>query len=97
MKAEILRVKFEEQLTSPISRRDKEAAPACMSPSRFSVRATSTFERSARKLSGARRDFHEQYAAAILILQSNPYNRSRRYPIKKLEGVASGDDQYPSL
>ncbi|MBI3697875.1 MAG: hypothetical protein HY238_23965 [Acidobacteria bacterium] len=34
------------------------------------------------------------YDRARLILEVDPYNRSRMRPIKKLEGVKPGDGQY---
>ena len=34
------------------------------------------------------------FAATIAILKSDPYNRTRRHDIKKLEGIPTGDGQY---
>jgi mRNA-degrading endonuclease RelE of RelBE toxin-antitoxin system len=65
-----------------------------MTPAEFSVIATARFERDYRSLSKRHPDVAEHYAEALRVLQEDPYNRTRRYPIKKLEGVASGDGQY---
>ena len=34
------------------------------------------------------------FAQSIAILKIDPYNRTRRHPIKKLEGVPPGEGQY---
>ena len=61
----------------------------------YSVRTTAAFDRAARKLRRAHpKEFPEQYARAIVTLGNDPYNRSRHYDIRKLEGVAPGDGQY---
>ena len=65
-----------------------------MTPARFLVQTTSAFSRAARKLSRAHPDFARHYATAISVVQQDPYNNTRRHPIKKLEGVAPGDGQY---
>lgn len=38
--------------------------------------------------------FEESLAEAIEILTEDPYNISRRHPIRKLTGVVAGDGQY---
>jgi mRNA-degrading endonuclease RelE of RelBE toxin-antitoxin system len=65
-----------------------------MTPAEFSVIATARFERDYRSLLKRHPDLAERYAEALPILQDDPYNRTRRHPIKKLEGVASGGGQY---
>jgi mRNA-degrading endonuclease RelE of RelBE toxin-antitoxin system len=65
-----------------------------MPPAEFSVIATARFERDYRSLLKRHPDLAEHYAAAIPLLKDDPYNRSRRHPIKKLEGVAAVGGQY---
>ena len=60
-----------------------------MTPS-FSIRTTPRFERLARSLLKAHAEFRAFQDQAREILQSDPYNRSRSHPIKKLEGVRPG-------
>jgi len=57
----------------------------------FSVETSPRFERLARKLAQDHRDFVQVYEQALAILRSDPFNRSRRHPIKKLKGVNDGD------
>jgi len=64
-----------------------------MTPS-FSVRTTAHFDRLMRRLSRRHADFADRYAEALAILRSDPYNRSRRHAIIKLEGVGPDDGQY---
>ena len=60
----------------------------------FSVRTTPHFERLAQRLFKGHPDFPEILGRAREILQTDPYNRTRNYHIKKLEGVKHGDSQY---
>jgi len=60
----------------------------------FSVRTTPHFERLAQGLLKKHPDFPEILGRARQILQTDPYNRTRNYHIKKLEGVKQGDGQY---
>ena len=39
-------------------------------------------------------ELQEHFAVIIAALQQDPHNRTRRYQIKKLEGVAPGEGQY---
>jgi mRNA-degrading endonuclease RelE of RelBE toxin-antitoxin system len=64
-----------------------------MPPALFSVLATRRFEHYVGLLKG-HPGLAEHYAEALAILKEDPHNRSRRYAIKKLEGVAAGDGQY---
>ena len=64
-----------------------------MTPS-FSVQITSHFEREFRKLAKRHSDLVAAYGRAISILKIDPYNVSRSHPIKKLEGVETGEGQY---
>ena len=65
-----------------------------MPPAEFSVIATARFERDYRSLLKHHPDLARHYTEALSILTCDPYNRTRRHPIKKLEGVASGSGQY---
>jgi hypothetical protein len=60
----------------------------------FSLRSTPRFERLAQKLRRGHPDLRPLLDRTGEILQADPYNRSRQYHIKKLEGVAQGDGQY---
>ena len=61
----------------------------------FDVRTTPRFDRLLKKLASQhRQEAGEMFARALAILKTDPYNRSRRHPIKKLEGVTSGEGQY---
>jgi mRNA-degrading endonuclease RelE of RelBE toxin-antitoxin system len=60
----------------------------------FTVLATAHFERELRKLGRQHAELLAHYARAITILETDPYNRSRTHPIKKLENVAAGEAQY---
>ena len=65
-----------------------------MTPAGFSVIATRRFERDYRSLLKHHAELPEHYAAVLAALQHDPYNRTRRYQIKKLEGIAPGDGQH---
>jgi hypothetical protein len=61
----------------------------------FDVRTTARFDRLLKKLASAHpQDAGVMLAQAITILTADPYNRTRSYDIKKLEGVSPGDGQY---
>ena len=60
----------------------------------FSVHDTPHYERLARKLLKGHPDLRELQESVHEILQSDPYNQTRRYHIKKLEGVHPGEGQY---
>ena len=60
----------------------------------FEVQQTTRFERELKKLIRAHPKATDEYEAILPILGTDPYNRTRRYPIKKLEGVRPGDGQY---
>jgi len=60
----------------------------------FDVRTTAHFERTLKKLARTHPQVRDEYAAVLLILNGDPYNRTRRRPIRKLEGVAAGEWQY---
>ena len=56
----------------------------------FSVRVTPQGERLAKALNKQHPDFITNFEKAIRILNSDPYNRTRSYRIKKLESIAPG-------
>lgn len=60
----------------------------------FSVKTTAHFDRAFQKLASRHPRLAAHYARAIEILGTDPYNQSRTYPIKKLEGVAPPEGQY---
>ena len=51
----------------------------------FSVRTTSAFDRDFRKLAKRHQGIVDHYARVAMILENDPYNRSRAHDIKKLE------------
>jgi mRNA-degrading endonuclease RelE of RelBE toxin-antitoxin system len=60
----------------------------------FIVRTTPRFERLLRRLTRGHPDLVDAYAEALMILGADPYNRSRRHHILKLEGIPQGEGQY---
>lgn len=61
----------------------------------FDVRTTPRFDRQLKKLASQHpQDAGHTFAQALAILKADPYNRTRRHPIKKLEGVPPGEGQY---
>ena len=60
----------------------------------FDIQATKHFERALKKLARAHPQIRDEYERILAILGVDPYNRTRRYPLKKLEGVRAGDGQY---
>jgi mRNA-degrading endonuclease RelE of RelBE toxin-antitoxin system len=64
-----------------------------MTPS-FSVRTTPRVDRLLKSLARRHRELIERYAEALEILSTDPYNRSRRHDILKLQGIALGEGQY---
>jgi hypothetical protein len=60
----------------------------------FSVFTTSHFDKLSRKLDKYHPDYLEVLSEAIGILKSDPYNKTKKYRIKKLRGISSGDAQY---
>ena len=60
----------------------------------FSVLTTAHFDRLLKKLAPKHPELVERFAEAITILSLDPYNKSGKYPIKKLEGVSAGEGQY---
>jgi len=60
----------------------------------YSVITTAHFDRLLKKLSPKHPDLVERFEEAISILASDPHNKSRRHPIKKLQGVPAGEGSY---
>ena len=60
----------------------------------FSVRTSPHFDRLAEALTRRHPDFPARYDRAREILGHDPYNRTRRHHIKKLEGIPAGAGQW---
>ena len=60
----------------------------------FSVQTTPAFERWFKKLAAQHSELVAIYADVLKILETDPYNRTRAHPIKKLTAVKQGDGQY---
>lgn len=60
----------------------------------FTVVATAHFEREFRRLRSRHAELTDLFARALAILETDPYNRSRTHPIKKLENLPAGEAQY---
>ena len=65
-----------------------------MTPSRYAVRSSPRYERLSNKLFKAHVGFAAAEQSAVAILSNDPYNRTRRYKIKKLEAVPVGEGQF---
>ena len=63
-------------------------------PPLFSVYVTARFERDYRRLLKAHPELAGDYRTVVAVLSTDPYNRSKSHPIRKLEQVSSGDGQY---
>ena len=60
----------------------------------YSVLTTAHFDRLLKKLAARHPELVERFEEAITILSLDPHNKSQKYQIKKLQGVAAGDGQY---
>jgi mRNA-degrading endonuclease RelE of RelBE toxin-antitoxin system len=60
----------------------------------FSVLTTSHFDRLMKKLAPKHPELAERFEQTIAILSVDPFNKSGKYPIKKLVGVSAGEGQY---
>jgi mRNA-degrading endonuclease RelE of RelBE toxin-antitoxin system len=58
------------------------------------VFTTSRFDRELKKLVSRHPELPEHYRGILAVLKQDPYNSSRRYLIKKLQGVQAYDGQY---
>ena len=57
---------------------------------RFQILATASFSRSLKKLATKNPEILEVYEAMLAVLQHDPFNHSRRHPIKKLTNIDVG-------
>ena len=62
--------------------------------SAFLVATTSRFDRELRKLAAEHPGLPGLFQRVIEILKTDPFNRSRQHPIKKLVAVPAGEGQY---
>ena len=60
----------------------------------FIVHTTPRYERLSNKLEKGHGDFEATEKSAVVILSADPYNRTRRHHIRKLEAVPAGEGQY---
>lgn len=60
----------------------------------FLVATTRRFDRELKKLASKHDSLPEIFRSVFETLKSDPYNRGRQYPIKKLEAVSAKDGQY---
>jgi len=60
----------------------------------YSVLTTSHFDRLMKKLALKHPELVDRFEQATAILGVDPYNKSGKYPIKKLVGVSAGEGQY---
>jgi len=60
----------------------------------FAVAAATSFERDFQKLAKRHESLLNAYERAVSTLKTDPYNRSRLHPIKKLTDVSPGNGQY---
>lgn len=60
----------------------------------FTIVTTSAFRRLSRSLQKQHQEFSQVQEEVFATLRSDPYNRTRRYQVKKLENVPLGKGQY---
>jgi len=60
----------------------------------FVVLTTRRFDREFKKLAAKHEHLLELLQGIIGTLQADPFNRTRQFPIRKLEAVSAGDGQY---
>jgi len=60
----------------------------------WKLRSTPQFERDAKKMSRRSRFVAEQWREALKVLESDPYNTTGQYNIRKLKNVSAGQGQY---
>jgi mRNA-degrading endonuclease RelE of RelBE toxin-antitoxin system len=60
----------------------------------YSIVTTAHFDRLLKKLAPKHAELVERFEEAIGILSLDPYNKSSRHAIKKLNDVAAGEGQY---
>ena len=60
----------------------------------YTVTVSPHFERLAKRLIKQQPDFTKQFRRAIAILEADPYNHSRKHPIRKLTGEQPENGQW---
>jgi mRNA-degrading endonuclease RelE of RelBE toxin-antitoxin system len=65
-----------------------------MNVSAYSVVTTAHFDRLLKRLAPKHPELVERFEETISILSQDPYNKSGRYPIKKLQGVPAEEGHY---
>jgi mRNA-degrading endonuclease RelE of RelBE toxin-antitoxin system len=60
----------------------------------FEIIATAHFERELKKLARTQAEVVDEFETILPILRSDPHNRTRKHPIRKLEAVKAGEGQY---
>jgi mRNA-degrading endonuclease RelE of RelBE toxin-antitoxin system len=63
-------------------------------PALFRVLTTPSFEREFRRISRKTVSLEAALGELVVLLAEDPYNRSGRYPIKKLVQLKSGEGQW---
>ena len=63
-------------------------------PSRYRILVTSFFEKDLRRQSKKDHEILKEIENLKKILEIDPYNLSRRFDIKKLKGIKSGEGQF---
>ena len=61
---------------------------------RYTILSTAAFERAARKLIKKVPHIEESLQSALLILEADPFNLTKRHQIKKLHGVPESEGQW---
>ena len=60
----------------------------------YRVSTTAHFDRLLKKLAPKHPELVQRFEEAISILSSDPHNKSRRHPIKKLQSITAGEGQF---
>ena len=60
----------------------------------YTVKTSPSFDRLLRRLNKRHPGLADTFEEAITVLESDPYNRSKAYNIKKLEGQKVGSGQW---
>ncbi|MDE3149871.1 MAG: hypothetical protein KGL37_10420 [Acidobacteriota bacterium] len=60
----------------------------------YSVVTTAHFDRLMKKLAPKHPELLGRFEEALAILAADPYNKSRKFAIKKLEGISPSEGQY---
>ena len=60
----------------------------------FEIVVTAHFGRQLKKLARANVEVVGEFETILSILRSDPHNRTRKHPIRKLVNVTAGDGQY---